>query len=141
MARTAVGPSATWGWPPPSEKRPTTGTRPGWNTVALDRREPWPLLSKLPVTQTPLAWLRRKPAWTPPTSSKPSTIRAWVRRPGESQPATYAKQTATARTTAPITASRASAPILIRDARRYRSDSVGSLGNRLLLGLTALDTS
>ena len=65
MASTAVGPSATWGWPPASEKRPMTGTRPGVNTAALDRRAPWPLLSKLPAMQTPLAWLRRKPGWTP----------------------------------------------------------------------------
>ena len=64
MASTAVGPSATWGWPPASEKRPVTGTRPGANTAALDSRTPWPLLSKLPAMQTPLAWLRRKPGWT-----------------------------------------------------------------------------
>ena len=31
MASTAVGPSATWGWPPASDKRPVTGTRPGAN--------------------------------------------------------------------------------------------------------------
>ena len=106
MASTAVGPSATWGWPPASEKRPVTGTRPGANTAALDSRTPWPLLSKLPAMQTPLAWLRRKPGWAPPfTCSNLSMKRASPRRPGDSQPATKAKQTAMARTLAPIAAS------------------------------------
>ena len=113
MASTAVGPSATCGWPPASEKRPVTGTRPGVNTAALDSRTPWPLLSKLPAMQTPLAWLRRKPGWAPPfTCSNLSMKRASPRRPGDSQPPTKAKQTAMARTLAPIAASRASAPLV-----------------------------
>ncbi len=44
--RTASGLSAAYGWPPDREKRPITGTRPGRKTAALERRTPFPLLSK-----------------------------------------------------------------------------------------------
>ena len=63
--RTADTLSGAFGWPPPSEKRPRTGTRPGRKTAAFESRTPFPLLSKKPETPTPLAWLRRKLGWRP----------------------------------------------------------------------------
>ena len=53
--RTVCGESATSGFPPENANRPTTGTRPGRKTRALEIACPLPLLSKKPVTQTPLA--------------------------------------------------------------------------------------
>ncbi len=70
--RAAAGVSATKGLPPVSEKRPITDVRPGRNTAALDRSRPLPLLSKYPVTTTPLAWFLRKPGCSPKTVRKRS---------------------------------------------------------------------
>src|SRR6266446_395214 len=105
-----------------------TGTCPGRKTAALERRPPCPLLSKAPAMHTPLAWLRRNPGCTPLTSSKPSITRAWVRRPGESQPATKAKHPTTPKTAAPIAASLTSTPLPARDESRYGPGKLGSFG-------------
>ena len=86
MLRTVAGASVWKGMPPASAKRPTTGTRPGLKTAAFDSAAACPLLSNQPVTQTPFAWLRRKPAWAPLASWKAAIIRSWVSRIGESQP-------------------------------------------------------
>ncbi len=51
--------SGAYGLLPGIAKRPTTGVRPGANTCAAEYVCAWPLLSKWPVTHTPLAWLRR----------------------------------------------------------------------------------
>src|SRR6185369_4863760 len=44
--RTVATPSGAYGIPPANAKRPTTGTRPGLKTLALDKRVPAPLASK-----------------------------------------------------------------------------------------------
>ena len=88
-------------------KRPTTGYWPGTNTCALESAEPLPLASNVPVKQMPLAWLRRWPSAGPPGGASDATNLAGVSRCGESQPAVYAKTTATAPTTAAMIASRA----------------------------------
>src|SRR5690242_18982142 len=81
--------------PPANEKRPSTGTRPGWNTIAFENRAPFPLLTKNPETPRPLAWLRRNPAWTPFTYSNPPMNRAGVRARGVNHPPRYANPPAT----------------------------------------------
>src|SRR2546422_1983495 len=55
IPRTVSGASVAYGCPPDREKRPMTGVRPGWKMEALESATPWPLLSKWPLTQTPLA--------------------------------------------------------------------------------------
>src|SRR5229473_2325884 len=98
---------------PASAKRPTTGIRPGLKTAAFDKPAACPLLSNQPVTQTPLAWLRRKPAWVPLASSKAAIIRSWVSRDGDSQPPTPANAPPTLSITAAIAPSRMGTPTLV----------------------------
>src|SRR3981081_4081531 len=102
--------------PPASEKRPTPATRPGLKTAVFDSAVACPLLSNQPVTQTPFAWLRRKPAWVPLTSWKAAIIRSWVSRVGESQPPAYPTAPAPLSTPAPIAPSRKGAPGLVSRA-------------------------
>ncbi len=74
------------GLPIAMAKRPTTGTLPSANTAARENFAPAPLLAKVPVAQTPLAWLRRKPGCTPFSAWKRSMMRAWVSSPGVRYP-------------------------------------------------------
>src|SRR5258707_13049918 len=99
--------------PPASAKRPTTGTRPGLKTAAFGKPAACPLVSNQPGTQTPLAWLRRKPAWVPLASSKAAIIRSWVSRDGDSQPPTPANAPPTLSITAAIAPSRMGTPTLV----------------------------
>src|SRR5258708_31269149 len=99
--------------PPASAKRPTTGIRPGLKTAAFDKPAACPLLSNQPVTQTPLAWLRRKPAWVPFASSKAALLRSCVSRDGDSQPPTPADAPPTLRITAAIPPHRLATPPLL----------------------------
>ena len=55
VLRTVAGASGWYGFPPAKAKRPITCTRPGLKMIAFDSRTPVPLLSKGPVTHTPLA--------------------------------------------------------------------------------------
>src|SRR5882757_1125914 len=107
--RTVAAASATNGIPPDSEKRPVTGVRPDAKTAARDNSAPAPLLVKYPAALTPLAWLRRKPAWRPYTCSNRSVNRAGVSVPGVNQPAEERNPPTHAALTPPIAASRPSA--------------------------------
>src|SRR5580692_10698311 len=105
--RTRTIASAAFGSAVARLKRPTTGYFPGMNTCAFESAEPLPFASNVPVKQMPLAWLRRWPIAGPPGGASEPTNLAGVSRCGESQPAVYAKATATAPTTAAMIASRA----------------------------------
>jgi hypothetical protein len=73
--RTAGALSGARGLPPPFEKRAVTGMRaPGWRGAAVVSRAPPPVETNSPLAQTPLAPLRRLPAWVPDTFSIVSTI-------------------------------------------------------------------
>ena len=110
-ARPSVRPRHA-GWPPASEKRPVTGTRPGANTAALDSRTPWPLLSKLPAMQTPLAWLRRKPGWAPPFTCSNLSMKPRLAEAARREPAAHeGKADRDGENAAPIAASLASSAL------------------------------
>src|SRR3984957_14582578 len=105
--RTRTMASAAFGSGVARLKRPTTGYWPGTNTCAVERADPLPFASNVPVKQMPLAWLRRWPSAGPPGGAREATNLAGVSRCGESQPAVYAKATAARPTTAAMIASRA----------------------------------
>ena len=112
--RTRTIASAAFGSAVARLKRPTTGYWPGTNTRALESAEPLPLASNVPVKQMPLAWLRRWPSAGPPGGASDATNLAGVSRCGESQPAVYAKTTATAPMTTAMIASRATGKVLVK---------------------------
>src|ERR1700687_1638516 len=92
----------------PERERPITGTRRGRKTTASERRTAFPLPSKYPETPTPLAWLRRNPAWSPSTCSNASVNRSGVRSFGVSHPPRWRNVPPTAASTRPIPAGLAS---------------------------------
>src|SRR5262245_11836177 len=129
MLRTRCTASASYGLPPARAKRPTTGTRPGRKTTALESRAPPPFDSKTPLAQTPLAWLRRKPGCEPLTCSNVSMKRSGVSARGVSHPPVYANATPTPATIAATSASRPrlAAPPL---ARRCSSEACNPVPER-----------
>ncbi len=125
--RTVCGESMTYGWPPDSENRPIIGMRPARKTEALDSAAPRPLLSKCPLTQTPLAWWRRKPGCNPFRCSNLFIIDAGVSACGVNQPPIYANKPAIPAITTPIAVNRMIRLALVNSARPVGDDSSDSL--------------